>query len=93
MLHPGVVRTDIGAEDQTAFFAAIRPLVGLFMKTPNRGAGTTIYLASSPEVEGVTGTYFANRKPKTSNRSSYDTAAAARLCWSAPTWSALTTTV
>ena len=49
------------------------------MKTPARGAATSIYLASSPEVEGVTGRYFANRKPKTSNKASYDTAAASRL--------------
>ena len=38
-----------------------------------------IYLASSPEVEGVTGRYFANRRPKKSSKPSYDTAAAARL--------------
>ena len=49
------------------------------MKTPAQGAATSIYLASSPEVEGVTGQYFANRKPKTSSKASYDTAAAARL--------------
>ena len=40
---------------------------------------TSIYLACSPEAEGVTGTYFAGAKPKASSRSSYDTAAAARL--------------
>ena len=40
---------------------------------------TVIYLASSPEVEGVTGRYFANRRPKKSSKPSYDTAAAARL--------------
>ena len=33
----------------------------------------------SSQAEGVTGTYFADRKPKTSSRSSYDTAAAVRL--------------
>ena len=49
------------------------------MKTPAQGAATSIYLASSPEVEGVTGQYFANRKPRTSNKASYDTTAAARL--------------
>jgi hypothetical protein len=49
------------------------------MKTPQQGAATSIYLASSPEVEGMTGRYFANRKPKTSNKASYDVAAAARL--------------
>jgi retinol dehydrogenase 14 len=50
-----------------------------FMKSPAAGAATSIYLASSAEVEGVTGRYFANRKPKTSNKTSYDTAAATRL--------------
>jgi retinol dehydrogenase 14 len=55
------------------------PLVRLFMKTPAAGAATPIYLASSPEVEGVTGRYFANDRPRTSNKVSYDTAAAARL--------------
>jgi retinol dehydrogenase 14 len=49
------------------------------MKTPQQGAATSIYLASSPKVEGVTGTYFANRKPQTSNKASYDHDAATRL--------------
>jgi retinol dehydrogenase 14 len=53
-----------------------------FMKTPSQGALTPIYLASSLDVEGVTGQYFADRKPKTSSKGSYDTAAAARL-WQA----------
>ena len=46
------------------------PVVRPFMKTPEQGAATSIYLASSPEVEGVTGRYFANSKPKTSSRAS-----------------------
>jgi hypothetical protein len=49
------------------------------MKTPAQGAETPIYLASSAEVESVTGRYFANRKPKISNKSSYDEATSARL--------------
>ena len=49
-----------------------RPLMR-FMKTPAQGAVTSIYLASSPDVAAVTGRYFANSKPKTSNKSSYDT--------------------
>jgi hypothetical protein len=36
----------------------------LFMKTPAQGAAAPIYLASSPEVEGITGQYFVNRKPR-----------------------------
>ena len=49
------------------------------MKTPAQGAATPIYLASSPEVEGITGRYFVNRKRKTSSDAAYDTTAAARL--------------
>jgi retinol dehydrogenase-14 len=82
VLHPGVVRTAFAAEDPSPFWKVVIPLTRPFMKTPAQGAETTIYLASSPDVEGVTGRYFASRKPKTSNKSSYDTAAAARL-WQA----------
>jgi retinol dehydrogenase-14 len=78
VLHPGVVNTRFGAEDQ-AGIKAILPLLRPFLKTPTAGAATTIYLASSPQVDGVTGRYYANRKPKTSAKASYDTAAAARL--------------
>jgi retinol dehydrogenase 14 len=79
VLHPGVVRTSFGAEDQAAHFAVLIRVARLLMKTSAQGAGTPIYLASSPEVEGITGRYFANRKPKTSSKASYDTTAAARL--------------
>jgi retinol dehydrogenase 14 len=77
--HPGVVRTSFGAEDQAAHFAGMIRVARLFMRTPAQGALTPVYLACSPEAEGVTGRYFANRKPKTSSRDSYDTTAAARL--------------
>jgi len=79
VLHPGVVRTGFSAEDPSPMWKAFLPLIRLFLKTPGKGAATSIYLASSPEVEGVTGRYFAGCKPKASSRSSYDTAAAARL--------------
>ncbi|MEU8006135.1 SDR family oxidoreductase [Catellatospora sp. NPDC049111] len=77
VLHPGVVRTDFGAEDSSAMFKLMLPLVRPFMNTPTEGAATSVYLASSPEVEGVTGRYFTNSKAKTSSKASYD--AAARL--------------
>jgi retinol dehydrogenase 14 len=77
--HPGVAATSFGAEDQAAHMAVMIRVARLFMKTPAQGAGTPIYLASSPEVEGVTGRYYANRKPTTSSKASYDTTAAARL--------------
>jgi len=79
VLHPGVVRTGFGAEDQTASLAVMIGVARLFMKTPAQGARTPVHLASSPQVEGITGRYFVNRKPKTSSKASYDTAAAARL--------------
>ena len=78
-LHPGVVRTNFGAEDQAGFFAVMGGVVRPFLKTPAQGAETSIYLASSPDVEGVTGQFFANRKPKTANKLAYDTGMTARL--------------
>ena len=74
-----MVRTAFGQEDSRGWMRLMLPVVRPFMKTPERGAETSIYLASSPEVEGVSGRYFANSKPKTSSRASYDTAAARRL--------------
>jgi len=78
-LHPGVVRTSFGADDPAGVQRLLMPLVRPFMKTPAQGAATSIHLASSPDVEGVTGRYFANSKPRRSSKRSYDEAAAARL--------------
>lgn len=78
-LHPGVVATGFGAEDPSRIFKFLVPFWRPFMKTPQQGAATSIYLASSPEVEGVTGRYFADSRPQTSNQASYDVVAAARL--------------
>jgi len=79
VLHPGVVRTNFGMDDPTRLMRPLLRVVRPFMKPPARGARTSIYLASSPEVEGVTGQYFANSKPKRSAKRSYDAEAAARL--------------
>src|SRR5438874_1888290 len=78
-LHPGFVRTDFGAEDQAWFFGFIGHVVRPFLKTPAQGAQTSIYLASSPDMDGVTGKFFVNGKPKTANKVAYDPAAMARL--------------
>jgi NAD(P)-dependent dehydrogenase (short-subunit alcohol dehydrogenase family) len=79
VLHPGVVSTAFGAEDQAAFFTILSPLIRPFMKTAAQGAATSIYLASAAEVEGLTGEYFATSRPKKSSKPSYDTVAAGRL--------------
>jgi retinol dehydrogenase-14 len=78
VLHPGVTRTNFGRANKTRMRKAIG-LVEPFMRSPDEGADTVVYLAGSPEVEGVTGAYFANRKQKKSSRRSYDRAAAASL--------------
>jgi retinol dehydrogenase 14 len=78
-LHPGVVSTGFGAEDPSRIFRFLVPLLRPFMKSPQQGAATSIYLASSPDVEGVTGTYFVRGKATTSSKASYDVDAAARL--------------
>src|SRR3979490_2432689 len=78
-VHPGVVRTNFGAEDQAWFFAVISRVVRPLLKTPAQGAETPIYLASSPDVEGVTGQFFANRKPTPANKRGADTEVSARL--------------
>lgn len=76
-LHPGAVRTNIWSHA-----GALTPLFGffsLFMSSPKRGAQTSIYLASSPEVEGVSGKYFDKKTTKRSSETSYDEALARRL--------------
>jgi NAD(P)-dependent dehydrogenase (short-subunit alcohol dehydrogenase family) len=78
-LHPGVVNTSFGAEDPGSLQRLIIPLARPFMKAPERGAATSIHLASSPDLEQVTGRYFANSKPRRSSRRSYDEATSARL--------------
>ena len=78
-LHPGVVRTSFGAEDPGGVQRLLFPFIRPFMKTPAQGAATSIHLASSPDLERVTGKYFANSTPKRSSKRSYDKAAAERL--------------
>jgi retinol dehydrogenase 14 len=82
VLHPGVVSTGFGAEDPSGIFKFLVPFMRPFMKSPEQGAETSIYLASSPAVEGVTGTFFANGKRKTTSKASYDVQSASRL-WQA----------
>ena len=77
-LHPGAVATNFGSAGPALIRVAVR--VGRpFMKSPARGAATSIYLASSPEVAGVSGKYFVNQREARSSRESYDPEVAARL--------------
>jgi NAD(P)-dependent dehydrogenase (short-subunit alcohol dehydrogenase family) len=81
-LHPGITSTAFGAEDPPTIQRLLVPFMRPFMKTPAQGAATSIYLASAPGLQGVSGRYFASRKPRRSAQRSYDETAAARL-WQA----------
>jgi NAD(P)-dependent dehydrogenase (short-subunit alcohol dehydrogenase family) len=78
VLHPGVVATGFGHNNGGVVGLALR-VVHRFALTPEQGAETLIYLASSPEVEGVTGKFFYKCKPVESSPESYNEAAARRL--------------
>jgi retinol dehydrogenase-14 len=78
-VHPGVVSTSFGAEDPGRIQRLLVPLMRPFMKAPAQGAVTSIHVASAPDLEQVTGRFFANSKPRRSSKRSYDEAAAARL--------------
>jgi NAD(P)-dependent dehydrogenase (short-subunit alcohol dehydrogenase family) len=80
-LHPGFVRSDFGrGGDLGGLYGwGIKYLAGPFAISSERGARTTIYLASSPEVGGVTGGYFYKCKPAVPSRVAQDDAATRRL--------------
>ena len=80
-LHPGVVGTNLGSGVSGAFGFMVRALTPL-MKSPEKGAETSIYLASSPEVEGLSGRYFVKKAEARSSDVSYDERIARRL-WEA----------
>jgi retinol dehydrogenase 12 len=77
-LHPGGIASGLWTNNG-ALAQFVMKAGKLFLKTPEQGAQTTIYLASSPEVEGITGKYYSNCKQKTSNRESYNPEVARRL--------------
>lgn len=83
-LHPGLVNTSFGAEDPRSIQRILVPFLRPFMKSPGRGAATSIYLASAPELDRETGGFYAKRKPMRSSERSYDPSTAARL-WDAST--------
>jgi NAD(P)-dependent dehydrogenase (short-subunit alcohol dehydrogenase family) len=77
-LHPGAVATDFG-KNNSGVWGKLFKLFSRFTISPEEGAQTSIYLASSPEVAGVTGKYFYRCKPKPSSQASYDVQAQEKL--------------
>jgi retinol dehydrogenase-14 len=77
-LHPGSVGTNFGQNNSgplALFFRTFKP----FMRSPERGADTLIWLASSPEVDGVSGKYFSDRKETEAKKTAYDPEVRRRL--------------
>ena len=81
-VHPGVVSTSFGADDPGMTQRLLVPVLRPFMKSAERGAATSIQVASAPQLQDVTGCYFTNNKPRPSSPRSRDPQVAARL-WQA----------
>jgi NAD(P)-dependent dehydrogenase (short-subunit alcohol dehydrogenase family) len=79
-LHPGTVATGYGADGDAKGLLAIGIKIAKpFFLTPQKGARTSIYLASSPDVAGVTGEYFVKCKPKKPRKQALDVEGGRRL--------------
>jgi retinol dehydrogenase-12 len=78
-LHPGAVASGMGRDMKgfMRFFQTV--LIRPFQISPEQGAATSIHLASSPDVEGVSGQYFVKSKAVSSSRASHDMALQDRL--------------
>jgi NAD(P)-dependent dehydrogenase (short-subunit alcohol dehydrogenase family) len=77
-LHPGVIASGFG-QTYPGPISVLLKIARPFLLTAEEGAATSVYLASSPEVEGVTGQYFNKCRPVRSNAVSYDVASQRKL--------------
>lgn len=79
-VHPGYVKTGFAMNTEVPAFRAIKGAIDLFFAiTPEEGADTMIYMATSPEVEGVTGKYYVRRRQVRPTAAALDPQAALRL--------------
>ncbi|MEO0564451.1 MAG: SDR family oxidoreductase [Chloroflexota bacterium] len=78
-LHPGFVETGFGTETNWFVRGMLKMLQPLFAKSPMEGAETSIYLASSPDIQGVTGKYFVDSQQKQTIAATYEEAEQERL--------------
>ncbi len=78
-LHPGFVASRFGRDNPGGFGVGITIAEALFAISPQRGARTSIYLASAGEVGDATGRYFVRCRPSSSSRLSQDAALGERL--------------
>jgi NAD(P)-dependent dehydrogenase (short-subunit alcohol dehydrogenase family) len=79
-LHPGTVRTGYGADGDLRGLIALGIKIGApFFLSPAKGARTSVYLASSPEVAQTSGQYFVKCRPRNPRRWAQDPEAARHL--------------
>jgi retinol dehydrogenase 12 len=78
-LHPGTVASKFGRNNSGWLWQTAMRLFGRFSLTPEQGARTSLYVAASPDVEGVRGAYFSDSKRVTPSAAARDAAAAERL--------------
>lgn len=76
--HPGVTHTGL-LRGYSFFLNVLFHALQFFFRSPDDGAATPIYLASSPEVENVTGRYFRNKQPMGTSALSNDTSIQKKL--------------
>ena len=77
-LHPGAVSSRLG-HNNGRFGRAVTALLKPFILSPAQGAQTSIWAASAPELDGVSGCYFVKKKRARSSSASYDETFAKRL--------------
>ncbi len=71
-MHPGWVNSNFGSDYKSGVYGFMDTLLKPIQLTSEQGAQTNIYLASSPEVENISGKYFVKKKATDSSASSYD---------------------
>lgn len=77
-LHPGVIATNL-VTDYIGLPRSLHNISSIIGASPERGAQTSIYLASSPQIENVNGAYFIKKQRANSSPESYDKQMAKRL--------------
>ena len=77
-VHPGMVASEF-INKPGALGRIANAFVGVFGLSPEAGARTSVFIASSPEVDGMTGRYFVKSKPVNPSRKAQDDASAKRL--------------
>jgi hypothetical protein len=78
-VHPGIFKSNFGSQGMPGYMRIMSAISRPFMAAAEQAAERVLYVATSPELEGVSGKYFAGKKELTSQTQSYDEAVQERL--------------